>query len=1047
MAKYFGDEGECGGQVFFGTVVGTKRVKAPGTSRSGRPIYHKMWRVQYDDDDEEDMDVDEIQEAIALFEREQQQEQKQKEERDEQLPEQAAEDPKTTGTTASTPKKKKGRPRKEDNNDDPQVGTPGHPATVSSSSSGLRQTPNALDGVVKKFSDSFPFRGVKVAKFFGETLYYGTVTGCVLDEANTHVFARVSKMTKKEGEVLPSYVWHVQYSDGDEEDLDLLELHQGLELYRSRRIKGYKSSKGKKRVVQDNNNGNAEESDSGNRDGGGQRAENNAADPTRGIDTDNGTYWEVDDILDRRFKKMGGGVQVVQYLVKWKGWVDDKGNDSTWAPAECLDTNSLKAAWEKFPDEIEEKRAGERSSQDGTAAGPTDSGPGATTGSENPPMDVAGDDATTGQTFAAGESVKMNVPKSPPNESKCSGAKGDPVGEEATDRIAMKGASEGKPGMHETPTEEDKPSMHETPTESAEVASISDESKVPGIEATSVEAGKFDVTRTDTSTVFGEQLGSGTGPSSFSPVNNDRNSVSAKTSPTASESSEANNGASGPPKKSAPDAVTRAKTRLAASMAAMPVQEKKQKKRPLENFNDSDSEDDDDDDDDIAESDYDRTGSAEIAIGFKTYRLGNFYKADDGSTLRIFELNGRKQSAICQRFLPSARTFLKSIPNAPKGCFVQVGKKEELLLSKLKRSGSKPPTCDWIYDYDPEREHSSFCFYRGKGKVPPATAGKARPRVLELFAGAGGMSLGFHNAGMLTRWVVESNESAAATLRANYKGDTPPEMYTEDIRDFLDEVRKGNPAYPSKGEVDHIHGSPPCQGFSLANRVGGEEAEENNNLTREFIHCIRDLQPRTATYENVPGILQEKNRGYLQWVISELLNMNYQVRVEILKSSDFGDPQNRRRVILWAAKCDDDCKMPLPCAPSPTHGENLLPRRTVKDAIGCLDSIPVFSNKKGSINFNGTIDHNFRAPDHLPDTGFHVLRANKPSRTVTGVPLVHYRGDRYLTVRESALLQSFPWDYTFLGSTQEQYKQVGNAVPVMMATHVAREVAKVYGLP
>jgi len=442
----------------------------------------------------------------------------------------------------------------------------------------------------------------------------------------------------------------------------------------------------------------------------------------------------------------------------------------------------------------------------------------------------------------------------------------------------------------------------------------------------------------------------------------------------------------------------------------------------------------------------DPTGGAEIVVGFKTYRYGNFYKADDGSVLRIVELNGKKQTAICQRFLPSTSTFLKSIPKMPKDCFLQFGKKDEVALSKLKRSGIKPPTCDWIYEFDPEKEHSSFCYYQKGGKVPPRIAGKTKPKVLELFAGAGGMSVGFHNAGMQTRWVVESNESAAATLRANHKGENPPEIYTEDIRDFLDGVRKGNPAYPSKEEVDHIHGSPPCQGFSRANRVGGEEADENNGLTKEFIHCIRELEPMTATYENVPGILQEKTRGYLQWVITELMDMNYQVRVEVLKASDFGDPQNRRRVILWAAKCDENCQMLLPSAPKPTHGPNLIPRRTVQDAIGCLDKIPCFTDKKGSIKFSGTIDHNFRAPDHLPDTLFHVSKANKPSRTVTGCPLVHYNGARYMTVRESALLQSFPWDYTFIGSTQEQYKQVGNAVPCMMATHVARAVAKVHGL-
>ena len=176
---------------------------------------------------------------------------------------------------------------------------------------------------------------------------------------------------------------------------------------------------------------------------------------------------------------------------------------------------------------------------------------------------------------------------------------------------------------------------------------------------------------------------------------------------------------------------------------------------------------------------------------------------------------------------------------------------------------------------------------------------------------------------------------------------------------------------------------------------------------------MREYEPATATYENVPGILHEKNRHHLQKVVSELLSMNYQVRVEILTASDFGDPQNRRRVILWAARCD----MILPSAPVATHGENLLPKRTVRDTIGALESYPVFADKKGSVRYpNGLVDHNCRAASSVPDPDFHVLRAKQPARTITGFPTVHYTGTRFLTIRESACLQSFPWDYQFFGT-------------------------------
>ena len=208
-------------------------------------------------------------------------------------------------------------------------------------------------------------------------------------------------------------------------------------------------------------------------------------------------------------------------------------------------------------------------------------------------------------------------------------------------------------------------------------------------------------------------------------------------------------------------------------------------------------------------------GSAEIRIKWKTYRLGHFYWIDDQSFVIIAKLLAKKETAVCERFLQSEFTFLQGLLNQmPKGSYVQVGKKEEIPLSKLRRlcdSKKHRPTSDWIYDCDPTKSLSSFCYFKNKGKIPPATPGKSRPAVLELFAGAGGMCLGFRNAGMETRWIVECNESAAATLKANFTGKHAPEIFTEDIRDFLAEVKKGNKAYPVKGEVDHIHASPPVR--------------------------------------------------------------------------------------------------------------------------------------------------------------------------------------------------------------------------------------------
>ena len=547
VAKYF--EGES---LYFGTITSTKRVKEVGTSRSGRQLFKQCWHIQYDDGDEEDMERDEVHEAIALYhEHQQQQEQKEKEKAQKSNPTKATKGKKTSPAAVDrykSPDKKRTSTTRHGKEEDkvavPHAVTPPPPSSSSSSSAATTSptTPtaaagNPLDGVVKRFSDSFPYKGAKVAKFFDKTLYYGTVVSCLLDEENTHIFERVSKMTKKSDEVLPSYVWHVNYSDGDSEDLDLVELQQGLELYRSRRIKGYKSKSSKDAAAAAASSTQKDE----------VAEEGSSEDAADGIDTDTGTYWEVDDILERRFRKMAGGVQVVQYLVKWKGWRDEKGNDSTWVPAECLDKNSLRDAWEKFPDEIEElKTPPNEGKAEETIVVDADS--------KTEAMDIAATDINA--TGSTGEAAETDAQKGPTNEATDGNAKVVSTDEEAAGASAEK---------------------HEIP----EAASNFDGTKGKESEVAHVDEAESD---------------------------------SSKTLPTVSETSgSANESNTDPdetkePKKSGSDVATRA-TRLSATMAPVPVQEKKQKKHRKENFNDSDSEDDDDDDD-IEEGDYNRTGTA-----------------------------------------------------------------------------------------------------------------------------------------------------------------------------------------------------------------------------------------------------------------------------------------------------------------------------------------------------------------------------------------------------------------------------------------------------
>jgi DNA (cytosine-5)-methyltransferase 1 len=177
--------------------------------------------------------------------------------------------------------------------------------------------------------------------------------------------------------------------------------------------------------------------------------------------------------------------------------------------------------------------------------------------------------------------------------------------------------------------------------------------------------------------------------------------------------------------------------------------------------------------------------------------------------------------------------------------------------------------------------------------------------------------------------------------------------------------------------------------------------------------------------------------------------MSYQVRVEILTSSSYGDPQKRRRLILMAAR--KDCV--LPEMPLPTHGEGpgLLPLMTCHDALRLFESIhPATASSSGLVLLGRQKVFNHVIPRHKVERedDFMVI-ADEPSRTILARarPHLHYNGTRFISVREAACLQSFPITYRFFGGIASQYAQVGNAVCVKMATAIARSVAIVHGCP
>lgn len=167
-----------------------------------------------------------------------------------------------------------------------------------------------------------------------------------------------------------------------------------------------------------------------------------------------------------------------------------------------------------------------------------------------------------------------------------------------------------------------------------------------------------------------------------------------------------------------------------------------------------------------------------------------------------------------------------------------------LLKVPYKRTIRKLPL---MYEQDNEQQRS-FCYYNEEGKIQNRFP-QCKPIALDLFAGVGGMSIGLKNAGFDVKFSVENNHLTAATLQANLSNITSSRVYVEDVKVFLKRCREGHPCYPSiVGDVDHIHASTPCKGFSRANRNGGSNDLRNNQVCFLFVCLVyKYVSNRTTT--------------------------------------------------------------------------------------------------------------------------------------------------------------------------------------------------------
>lgn len=304
-------------------------------------------------------------------------------------------------------------------------------------------------------------------------------------------------------------------------------------------------------------------------------------------------------------------------------------------------------------------------------------------------------------------------------------------------------------------------------------------------------------------------------------------------------------------------------------------------------------------------------------------------------------------------------------------------------------------------------------------------------KALDLFCGAGGMTLGLSNAGIEFVSGVDYDEDAIKTY-SNNMPHVGRVMNLSETTPYELEKELG----VSPGEIDMVCGGPPCQGFSIANWER-DENDSRNTLVESFVDHIKHFEPDVFLMENVKGILSLADGDYFTHVVSELEKDGYDVIASVMNVADYGVPQYRNRVIIQGRK-----DIP-PRFPQPLMGE----RKTVRNAIGDLPNLA--SGADSNISNHNAPDHTDETIQRISETkpgetiydswGQKVrLERDEPSPTLMAgkratFHFAHPTDDRGLTVRERARLQTFPDDFVFFGSVTQQRRQVGNAVPVEFA--------------
>ena len=372
-------------------------------------------------------------------------------------------------------------------------------------------------------------------------------------------------------------------------------------------------------------------------------------------------------------------------------------------------------------------------------------------------------------------------------------------------------------------------------------------------------------------------------------------------------------------------------------------------------------------------------------------------------------------------------------------------------------------------------------------------------KVISLFCGAGGCSLGFKQAGYDIVYATDIDEIAVKTYSLNFDGAI---CECRDIRhiDFI-HLMKRLKLLP--GELDFLIGGPPCQGFSSAGSRFWEDPR--NLLLKCYADALETIKPKWFLMENVEGLLTANHGEYLSEIVKVFIDLGYQIRIEKVYAHEYGIPQRRKRVFIVGNNLGIPFRFPE--STSSVKGKIFrLSERTLRDAIGTL---PEASKSETSLSYPDSIIEPFEKylrssshsisehivpsqsalqierirclkpgqtmkdiPEHLQHdsfrrranrrvqdgtpsekrggapTGLKRLIFDEPCLTITGAAtreFIHPEADRPLTLRECARVQTFPDDFIFCGNSTDKIKMIGNAIPPLLARCFAEYLFNSYG--